>query len=122
MISTILVRWLVLAAAVWATTALVPGIVVAGGIGTYLLVAAVFATVNAVLGAIVRLITLPIIFVTFGIFSLVINAWMLLVTDRLMDTFDVDGFGAAFGGAIVIAFVTLVLHAVLRTGRHQMAA
>ena len=46
---------------------------------------------------------------TLGVFSLVISAWMLLVTDWMMETLTVDGFGAAFAGAIVIAIVNILL-------------
>jgi putative membrane protein len=113
MLRALLVRWLVLAVAVWVTCAVVSGIEVDGGIATYLIVSAVLATVNAVLGTILRLLSFPLIALTLGLFSLVISAWMLLVTDWLMDSFDVDGFGPAFVGAIVIAIVTLVLDLVV---------
>jgi putative membrane protein len=103
------IRWVALAATVWLTTLLVPGIDVDGRIGSYLAVAAVLATVNAVLGTLLRLFTFPLIFLTLGLFSLVISAWMLLVTDWMMETLTVDGFGAAFAGAIVIAIVNVLL-------------
>jgi putative membrane protein len=117
----LLIRWLVLAVAVWVTTALVSGIDVNGGAGTYLLVAIVLASVNAVLGTILRLLTFPLIVLTLGIFSLVINALMLMVTDSLMDSFDVDGFGPALLGAVIIAGVTLVLDLVLQPSRYRAA-
>jgi putative membrane protein len=120
MIRALLIRWAVLAAAVWVATAVVPGIDVDDGIGTYLLVAIVLATVNAFLGTILRLLTFPLILLTLGIFSLVISALMLLVTDWLMDTFEVDGLGAALLGAIVIAIVTLALDFVFgASGRRE---
>ena len=115
----LLIRWLILAVAVWVTTALVSGIDVNGGAGTYLLVAIVLASVNAVLGTILRLLSFPLIVLTLGIFSLVINALMLLVTDSLMDSFDVDGFGPALLGAVIIAAVTLVLDLVFRPSRYR---
>ena len=122
MIKSLLVRWFVLAAAVWVTTALVSGIEVnGGGVGTYLLIAIVLATVNAVLGSILRVLTFPLIALTLGVFSLVITALMLLVTDWLMDSFDVDGFGPAFLGAVIIAVVTLVLDVVFLPDRRRRA-
>ena len=117
----LLIRWLILAVAVWVTTALVSGIDVNGGAGTYLLVAIVLASVNAVLGTILRLLSFPLIVLTLGIFSLVINALMLMVTDSLMDSFDVDGFGPALLGAVIIATVTLVLDLVFRPSRYRAA-
>ena len=110
----LLVRWAVLAVAVWVMASVISGIVVVdGGIGTYLFIAAVFATVNALLGTILRIFTLPVIVLTLGLFSLVISALMLLVTDWLMDSFEIDGFFPALWGAIVLAIVTMVLDVVL---------
>jgi putative membrane protein len=104
---------LILAVAVWATTAVVPGINVDGSWGTYLLIAIVLATVNALLGTILRALAFPVIVLSLGLFSLVISALMLLVTAALMDTFDVDNFGSALVGAIVIAIVTMILQFIL---------
>ena len=106
---SLLIRWVVLAVAVWVTTGLISGIEVEGSPGTYLLVAAVIATINAVLGSILRLLTLPLIVLTLGLFSVVITAVVLEVSDWFMESFDVDGFGPALAGAVVIAIVTLVL-------------
>jgi putative membrane protein len=119
MIRSLLIRWLILAFAVWVTTAVVSGIDAHGGIGTYLLVAIVLATVNAVLGTILRILTFPLIILTLGVFSLVITALMLQVTDWLMRSFDVDGFGPAFVGAMIIAVVTLVLDLILGPERRH---
>jgi putative membrane protein len=121
MIGSLLVRWLVLAAAVWVTAGILSGIDVHGGVGTYLLVAIVLATVNAVLGSVLRLLTFPLILLSLGAFSLVITALMLLVTDGLMDSFDVDGFGPAFVGAVIIAVVTMVLDVVFLPQRRRAA-
>ena len=113
MLRALLIKWACLALAVWATTGLLGDVRVDGGVGTYLLVAAVFATVNVVLGTVVRLLTLPLLLLTLGLFSIVVNALMLLVTDWLMDSFDVDGFGTALVGAVIIAVVSAVLELVL---------
>jgi putative membrane protein len=119
----LLVKWVCLALAVWTTTALLDDVHVDGGVGTYLLVAAIFATVNVLLGTIVRLFTLPLMILTLGLFSIVVNALMLLVTDWLMDSFDVRGFGTALLAALIISVVSAVLELVLdpitrRRGAH----
>ncbi len=116
MVVGLIIRVVVLALAVWATTLLVPGFEVNGGAGTYLLVALVLGTINAFLGTLLRLLTLPLILLTLGVFSLVISAICLLITDALMDTFLVEDFWAAFFGAIVIAVVTLLLDLLLVRG------
>ena len=119
MMRALLFKWLILAVAVWVTAALVSGINVDGGVGTYLLIALVFATVNVLLGSILRLLTFPLIALTLGIFSLVITAFMLLLTDWLMDSFDVDGFGPAFLGALIIAIVSTILDLVFLPSRRR---
>jgi putative membrane protein len=110
----LLIKWACLAVAVWATTGLLGDVRVDGGAGTYLLVAAVFATVNVVLGTIVRLFTLPLMLLTLGLFSIVVNALMLLVTDWLMDSFDIEGLGTALLAALIISVVSAVLELVLQ--------
>jgi putative membrane protein len=114
MLRALLIKWACLAAAVWATTGLLSDVSVDGGAGTYLLVAAVFATVNVVLGTLVRLLTLPLVLLTLGLFSIVVNALMLLVTDWLMDSFEVDGLGTALLAAVIISVVSAVLELVLQ--------
>jgi len=113
-IRALALKWVCLALAVWVTTALLADVRVDGGVGTYLLVAAVFATVNVVLGTVVRLFTLPLMLLTLGLFSIVVNALMLLVTDWLMDSFDVDGLASAIVAALIISVVSAVLELVLQ--------
>src|SRR5439155_15132863 len=73
----LLAGWLLIAVAFFLTTLVVPGIHVAGGPGGYLLVAAVFGLVNAVLGPILRFASMPLRILTLGLFSLVVNAVLL---------------------------------------------
>ena len=104
-----LTKWLVLAVAIALTAALFPGIEIDGGLGSLLWIAAIFGVINAVLGPIAKLLTLPLIFLTFGLFTLVINALLFLLTAAVSDRLDVDGFFTALGGAIVISLVDMVL-------------
>src|SRR6187200_2202105 len=117
MMRILLIKWVILAVAVWVTAALVSGINVDGGIGTYFFIALVFATVNVFLGSILRLFTLPLIVLTLGLFSLVITAFMLQLTDSLMDSFDIDGFGPALLGALIIAIVSTILELIFLRSR-----
>ena len=97
------------ALAVWAAAELIGGITVEEGLGSILIVAVIFGLVNAVLKPIAILFTFPAIILTLGLFTLVINAVMLLVTDAIAGGLDVDGFGAALLGAIVISLVSWAL-------------
>jgi putative membrane protein len=104
-----LYAWLVLAAAVMVTVWLFPGISVDWSPGVYLAIAAVFAVVNLLLGTVLRLFSLPVIVLTLGLFALVINMVMLLVTAVFMDSLHIDNLAAAFGGALVISIVRALL-------------
>ena len=79
----------------------------------FLLVAVIFSLVNTFIRPILRIITLPITAVTLGLFLIVINAFMLLLTgwisDQLELGFMVNGFVPALLGAIVISIVSWVL-------------
>jgi putative membrane protein len=82
---------------------------------TLLLVALIFGLINAVLGPVIKLLSLPFIILTLGLLLLVINALMLLLTARLADAFDlgftVDGFWAALLGSVVITVATWAIDA-----------
>ncbi len=82
---------------------------------TLLLVAAVFGVVNAIITPIVQLLSLPFIILTLGLFLLVVNALMLLLTEEIAQALDIDfqvnGFWTAVGGALVISLVGMALNA-----------
>lgn len=107
--------WLVLTVAVMATVLIVPGIDVDWSPGVYLVIAAVIALLNITLGVILRLLALPLLVLTMGLFSFVLNAILLLVTDMMMGSLEVDGFGAALAGAVLIAVVAAVVEAITGT-------
>ncbi|MBC3189665.1 phage holin family protein [Pseudonocardia sp. C8] len=116
------VRTLVVAAALWVATVLVSGIELQSGatgtrIGTLLVVALLFGVVNAVVKPVVALVGCPLYILTLGLFALVVNALMFLLTGWLSGLlnlpFTVDGFWAAFWGAIIVGIVSFFLHLVI---------
>ncbi|MDR1412676.1 MAG: phage holin family protein [Actinomycetes bacterium] len=114
------IRWLVSSIAVAAAVLLVPGIGVEGSAPwlPIVVVGLLLGLVNASFGTIIRAISFGCIFLTLGIFSLVINAWMLQLSAWVATTFFavplyVTNFWAAFWGGIVISLVTMALNAVL---------
>lgn len=111
-------RLLVNAAALWVATRLVPGVTYAGGWVPFLGVALVFGVVNAIIGPVAKLLTFPLIIVTLGIFALVVNGLMLWLTSSLSTAlglgFHVDGFWAAFWGALVVSIVSTLLSMVVK--------
>jgi putative membrane protein len=98
-------RILVLAVIMGIVARIVPGIHVYGGFGTYVWIAILFSLVNGILGPILRLLSLPLIVLTLGLFLLVVNAALLAITAGLSSKLDVDGFGSAvFGGFLIAVF------------------
>ncbi len=71
--------WAALALSFWVATALIPGIDVLGGFTTYLWVALLFGLLNATLGSLLKLLTLPAVILTLGLFLVVVNAAILML-------------------------------------------
>ena len=114
-------RLLVNAAALWVATRIVPGVTYSGGVLPMLAVALVFGVVNAVIGTAAKILTFPIILLTLGIFILVINGLMLMLTSAMSSAlglgFHVDGFWAAFWGGLVVSVIATALSLVVRDSR-----
>ena len=111
---SLLIRWVVIAVAVWLTALILPGMTLQGGIIGILLVSLVFGLINAIIKPIVKLLTCPLVILTLGLFTLVINMLMLLLTEWLVPQYlQVDGWLWAFIAAIVISLVTMVLNAII---------
>jgi putative membrane protein len=102
------------AIAIWVATLIVPGLTLTGDPLSWLVVALIFGLVNALIRPIVKLLTLPISIVTLGLFSLVINALMLMLTGLLTQFLVIEGalfgFVPAFLGSIIISIVSTVLN------------
>jgi putative membrane protein len=104
------IRWAVVAAAVAVASAVVPGVTIHGGFGGVLIVAAVFGLVNATLGPVAKLLSLPLIVLTLGLFIFVVNALMLGITAELTSRLTIHGFGTAMLAALVISAVSAILN------------
>jgi len=103
-----LIHWILSAVALLIVSHLVPGFIVTGIIAA-LIAAIAISFINATLGAFLKLVTFPLTVVTLGIFWWIINALMILLASAFVPGFHVNGFVAAFIGAIVLALVNLVL-------------
>ncbi|MEU0152782.1 phage holin family protein [Micromonospora fulviviridis] len=117
-----LIRLAITAVALWITTLIVPGVEVTGRNGfntvfTLVVVALIFGVVNAVLKPVVKVFGCVFYLLTLGLFALVVNALLFLLTDliaRGLDlSFHVNGFWAAFWGAIVVAVVSWLISVVV---------
>ncbi|GGR67473.1 hypothetical protein GCM10010169_08930 [Micromonospora fulviviridis] len=117
-----LIRLAITAVALWVTTLIVPGVEVTGRNGfntvfTLVVVALIFGAVNALLKPVIKVIGCVFYLLTLGLFALVVNALLFLLTDwiaRGLDlSFHVNGFWAAFWGAIVMAVVSWLISVVV---------
>ncbi len=113
----LLLKWLVLSVAMAITAQLLDGVDITGGPLSYVTVAAVFGLVNAVLGTLVRLFSLPLTILTLGLFTLVINALMLIVTARLSEALLIDGFGDALLAALSLSLLSAILNRIFHVKR-----
>ena len=108
-----LARLFVNACALWVATRLVGGVTYDGGWMPFLGVALIFGVVNAIIRPVAKVLTFPLILLTFGIFALVVNGLMLLLTSKLSSAlglgFHVAGFWPAFWGALVVSVASTVL-------------
>ena len=112
---TFALRLVINAAALAATAAMLPGIHIRDDrVMTLLVIALIFGLVNAILKPVVWVLSCPLIVLTLGLFALVINGILLLVTDTLSGSrFEVDGFGWAVLGGLLVGLISTVLEGAL---------
>ena len=118
----IVLRLVVLAAIIDLTAHIVPGIHTSGGFVWLLWVALIFSVINLILGPLFRLLSLPFIVLTLGLFLLVVNAALLAITAGLSSHLAVDNFGSAVLGGLLIAVFSWLAELLLplrRRGRHH---
>ena len=115
------VRWFVSAAAIGAVAWLLPGIHLGRGSGavwTALVGAALLGLVNMLVKPVLMLLSCPLILMTLGLYLFVINAAMLLLASSISRwlgfPFEVDGWGNAILGSILISIVTWILSSFVR--------
>lgn len=108
----LLVHWILSAFCILAVARLVPGFVISG-FGTALLAAVVIGLVNGTLGLFLKLVTLPLTLLTFGVFWFVINALMLKLAAVFVPGFEVRGWWPAFWGGLILSFLNMAVRAFL---------
>jgi putative membrane protein len=101
------------ALSIMAAVKLVNGITFSGEWWKMILIGAIFGLVNSLIKPLVKLFTLPLIILTLGLFTLVVNALMLAITAGLSGPFDlglhIKGFWPAFWGAFIVSIVSILL-------------
>ncbi len=113
-----ILRWLINAVGLYLAIRFVPGITFGGGWLGLLGLALIFGLVNAFLRPLLQLLTCPLILLTLGLFTIVINMAMLKVTEYLGNAFGlgmtIDGWGPLFLGSLIISVVSIVLSLILK--------
>ena len=117
----LILRWVANAVAVYVAMSVVPGISADGGWSVYLWMALILGLVNALIAPIIKVLTCPLVLLTLGLFTLVINALMFLLASSIGQAIGIDfsvaSFWAAFWGALVISVVSFALSVLLGVNR-----
>jgi|SRR5690625_749247 len=119
-----LAKTAVIAVSIWLTTLIVSGVSVETAddskwetVLTFLVIGLIFTLVNAIVKPIVKVLTFPLFLLTFGLFTLVVNALMLMLTSWITKQTEfglhVDGFWWAVGGSIIISLFSFVISAIV---------
>jgi len=105
-------RLLAVAVAVYLTVNLVPGISIAGGWMTLLLVSLVWSVIITVIKPVLSILALPITIITLGLFHLVLNALLFWGMELIVPGFDIAGFWPALLGSIVLSIFSWLIEKV----------
>lgn len=113
-----LIRWTINAVALYVAVLIVPGIQFFGKWTGILWLALIFGLLNALLRPLLKFLTCPLIILTLGLFTILINTALLLLTSTIGQSFGigftVDGFWQALLGSLVISFVSVLMSLILR--------
>ena len=112
----LLVHWVLSALCLLLVAHFVPGFYVSG-FGAALIAAVVIGLVNGTIGILLKIVTFPLIIVTFGLFWLVINALMLKFASLFVPGFIVRGLWPAFWGGLILSLLNMVVRQLLRKSR-----
>ena len=103
-----ILKWILFALLIMGIAWIIPGITITGFISA-LIVVVIISVVNLLIRPIVEFISLPLNFLTLGIFSLVINALLFLLVAKFSPGFQIDGFWSGFWGALILSiFMPLI--------------
>jgi putative membrane protein len=108
----LLANWLLSALALLIVSRVVSGFQV-DTLGTALIAALVLGLLNATVGLFLKLVTLPLVILTLGIFLLIVNAIVLELASGFVPGFHIRSFGAAFWGALVLALIQMLFRFLL---------
>ena len=113
-----IIHWAINVVALYVAIWIVPGIALSGAWTDILWLALIFGLLNALVRPLLKFLTCPLIILTLGLFTIVINTGMLLLTSRIGQSFgiglSVDGFWSAVLGSLIISLVSVVMSVIFR--------
>ena len=109
----LLAHWILSALCLLLVAHFVPGFFVSG-FGTALIAAVVIGLVNSTIGALLKIVTFPLMILTFGLFWLLINALMLKFAALLVPGFQVHGLWPAIWGGLILSLLNMAVRQVLK--------
>jgi putative membrane protein len=122
--SKFILRWVINAIALYLAVYLVPGVNLEGGWVSILWLALIFGLINAFLRPLLKLLTCPLIILTLGLFTLLINTFLFWLTSQVGQAFGIgftiDGFWPAFLGGLVVTAVSVIMSLILKDERKKM--
>ena len=116
--SSIFVRWIILTASILVASYLIEGIEVKGFFSAFL-AAAVLGFLNAFFRPILIILTLPINILSMGLFTFVLNGFLLMMASGVISGFEVRGFWSAVFGSLLISLVNWFLSSFLTARRRE---
>jgi len=113
-----ILRWVINAIALFLAVYLVPGVNLQGGWVSIIWLALIFGLINAFLRPLLKLLTCPLIILTLGLFTLLINTFLFWLTSQVGQAFGIgftiDGFWPAFLGGLVVTVVSVIMSLILK--------
>jgi putative membrane protein len=113
-----ILRWMINIVAIYAAILIVPGIKLQSGLISVLWLALILGLINAFVRPLLKLLTCPLILLTLGLFTLLINTFLFWLTSQVGHAFGIDmvitGFWPAFLGGLVVTVVSVVMSLILR--------
>lgn len=77
--------------------------------GTAIVVSLVYSVINFLLGGLLKILSFPFILITLGLFTFIINAFLLWITDQLIEDFEIDNFKTTLIAAVMITIADYIL-------------
>lgn len=113
-----ILRWMINVVAIYAAILIVPGIHLQSGLVSVLWLALIFGLINAIVRPLLKLLTCPLILLTLGFFTLLINTFLFWLTSQVGQAIGInlviDGFWPAFLGGLVVTAVSVIMSLILK--------